>query len=182
MKKIAMKNTILSGLVLISVVATSAYAEPRQGKHLRAGANVQAEFTRQVQQKPTANGIVRNTVTTNAQGETATRNMTLTRDKEAGTRTRIVEGTNFSGGNYSGQSVTQKTDDGISRESTFTNAQGKTISKSMDLAVDKEAGTVTKNISVTHPNGEVTTKTQVTTRTRSEGEPADTSEPAGASQ
>lgn len=177
-----MKKTILSGLVLISLVASSAFAEPRQGKHVRAGAHVQGEFTRQVQQKPTANGIVRNTVTTNAQGETATRNMTLTRDKEAGTRTRTVEGTNFSGGSYSGQSVTQKTDDGISRESTFTNAQGKTISKSMDVVVDKDAGTVTKNISVTHPNGEVTTKTKVTTRTHSDSEPADASEPAGASQ
>jgi len=171
-----MKKTILSGLVVISLAASSAYAELHQGKHVRVGAHVQGEFTRQVQQKKTENGIVRNTVTTNAQGETATRTMTINNDKDAGTRTRTVEGTNFSGGSYSGQAVTQKTDDGFSRESSFTNAQGKTISKSMDVAVDKEAGTVTKNISVTHPNGEVSTKTQVTTRTHSGSEPAGTSE------
>lgn len=176
MKKIAMKKAILSGLVLISLAATSVYAEPRQGKHLRAGANLQGEFTRQVQQKPTANGIVRNTVTTNAQGETATRDMTLTRDKEAGTRTRTVEGTNFEGGSYSGQAVTQKTDDGYSRDASFTNAQGKTVSKSTDVVVDKEAGSVTKNVSVTRPNGEVTTTTKVTTKSRTESEPAGASE------
>lgn len=177
-----MKKTILSGLVLISLAASSVYAEPRQGKHLRLGAGVQGEITRTVQQKPIANGIVRSTVTTNAQGETATRDVTITRDKEAGTRTRTVEGTNFSGDSYSGQSTTQKTEDGFSRESSFTNAQGKTISKSMDVAVDREAGTVTKNINVTHPNGEVTTKTNVTTRTRSDNEPANASEPAGAGE
>lgn len=165
-----MKKTILSGLVLISLAASSVYAEPRHGKHLRLGAGVQGEFTRTIQQKPIANGVVRNTVTTNAQGETATRAVTLTSDNDAGTRTRIVEGTDFSGGNYSGQSVTQKTEEGFSRESSFTNAQGDTIRKSMDVVVDREAGTVTKNITVTHPNGEVTTKTNVTARARSNNE------------
>ena len=52
--------------------------------------------------------------------------------------------------------ASRKTEDGFSRESTFTNPEGKTGSRSTVGVVDKEAGTMTKTTTTTKPNGETT--------------------------
>jgi hypothetical protein len=74
-----------------------------------------------------------------------------------------MSGTNFNGESYSGQSTTRKTDTVFTRDATFTNTQGKTVSRHVDAVVNKDEGTVTKNISVIKPNGEATSKTVVKT-------------------
>ena len=157
-----MKKLLIPALVLC-VLAAPSYAERKSGIVDKHRMTPKGSFTRHTEQVATDNGFTRNTVTTRPNGDTATRNVTLTRDKEAGIRTREVSGTHFNGVSYSGQSVTQKTEDGYTRDSTYTNTQGKTVSRHVDAVVNKEEGIVTRNISVTKPNGETTEKTLVKT-------------------
>lgn len=158
-----MKKSLISTLILCTLVASSAYAERKSGSVDKHRMTPKGSFTRHTEQVASDTGFTRNTVATRANGDTATRTMTLARDKEAGTRIREMSGTNFNGESYSGLSTTQKTDTGFTRDATFTNAQGKTASRHVDAVVNKDAGTVTKNISVTKPNGETTSKTVVKT-------------------
>ena len=158
-----MKKLVIPALAICMLATSSAYAERKSGSFDKHRMTSKGSFTRHTEQVATDNGFTRNTVTTRPNGDTATRNMTLTRDKEAGTRTREVSGSHFNGVSYSGQSVTQQTEDGFTRDSTYTNAQGKTASRHVDAMVNKEEGVVTRNISVTKPNGETTEKTVVKT-------------------
>lgn len=158
-----MKKSLISTLIICTLVASSAYAERKSGSLDKHRITSKGISTRHTEQVATENGFTRNTVMTRANGDTATRNTTLTRDKDAGTRTREISGTHFNGTNYSGQSVTQKTETGFTHDANYTNSQGKTASRHVDAEVDKDEGTITKNISVTKPNGETTSKTVVKT-------------------
>jgi hypothetical protein len=109
----------------------------------------------------TENGFVRKISKTDAEGKTAERTTTVINNKEEGTRTHTVVGTTFEGKAYSGESVVQKTDNGFTTEQHFTGPDGKTMSRSVTGVVDKDAGTVTKNISLTE-DGETSTRVVVT--------------------
>lgn len=155
-----MKKLIITSIATLSLIASSVFADADR-PHKRAKAHHKPPVTRQVDQVRTENGFERDMTKTNAKGQTATRHTSVVNDKENKTRTRTVSGTNYNGGQYSGQRVTQKTEDGYTRDATFTNSQGKTTTRSVDAVVDKDAGTVTKNISVTNPEGETKTKVVV---------------------
>ncbi len=155
-----MKKLIITSIAALSLLAGSVFADADRS-HKRVKKHHNPPVTRQVEQVRTENGFERDMTKTNAKGQTATRHTSVVNDKESKTRTRTVSGTNYNGGQYSGQRVTQKTENGYTRDSTFTNSQGKTTTRSVDATVDKQAGTVTKNISVTNPEGETKTKVVV---------------------
>jgi hypothetical protein len=142
-------------MALLSIANVQAEATVKSTQHS------QGAITRQTQQQKTASGFTRTTTKTNAAGETATRTTTVVNDKDAGTRTRTVNGTTFNGESYSGESVAHKTDTGYSAQGQFTGVDGKTTDRSVDAVVDKNAGTITKNISTTPDGGQTTTKTVV---------------------
>ncbi|MBK8187669.1 MAG: hypothetical protein IPK77_10775 [Cellvibrio sp.] len=152
-----MKKLIIVGIAALSLIASSVLADANP-KQKRIKKHHKPPVTRQVDRVRTENGFERDMTKTNAKGETATRHTSVVNDKETQTRTRTVTGTHYNGGEYSGQSVTQKTEDGYTRDATRTNSQGKTTTRSVDATIDKEAGTVTKNISVTNPEGETKDK------------------------
>lgn len=155
-----MKKLIIASIAIVSLIASSAFADADRS-HKRVKKHHKPPVTRHVDQVKTENGFERDMSKTNAKGQTATRHTSVVNDKETKTRTRTVTGTNYNGGQYSGQRVTQKTDDGYTRDATFTNSQGKTSTRSVDAVVNKDAGTVTKNISVTNPEGETKDKVVV---------------------
>lgn len=109
---------------------------------------------RNTKQTITDNGFTRNSTMTNSQGQAATKNITVVNDKEAGIHTRTMSGTTFDGKIFSANSTTKKTDEGFSRESSFTNPEGKTGSRSTVAVIDKQAGTMTKTSTINTPNGE----------------------------
>ena len=160
-----MKNALFTTALICSLATSSAFAKHHSGSVDKARQTAQGTFTRHVEQTATENGFNRTTTSTRADGKTATRQESVEYNKETETRTKTLSGTNFNGGSYSGQTVTQKTDTGFTRDSTKTNAQGKTASLHVDATVDKAAGTVSKNITTTKPNGETSTVTVVKTRT-----------------
>lgn len=123
----------------------------KKERHTRQGQVVQRETTQQA----TENGFRRDTVVTNAQGQTANRQVEVVHDKEAGTRTRTMTGTTFDGKPVSGQSVTTRTEDGFTRQDSFTGPNGQTRTREMD--VSRDGNTVTKTVTTTNPQGQTQT-------------------------
>ena len=145
-------------LLLISGIAQ---AQHGKGSHHSKNHHPEGSYTSQVQQVDTGNGFIRTTTTTNAEGKTAIHKITVVDNKENGTHTRSVTGTNFKGESYSDESTYRKTADGYNRETQRIDVDGKKVTRSESSIVDKTAGTVTKTISTTPDGGETTTKTVV---------------------
>jgi len=160
-----MKNALIATALICSLAASSAFAKHHSGTLDKTRQMPQGTFTRHSEQIATANGFQRTTTATRADGKTAIRNVTVENSKETGMRSKIINGTNFNGGSFSGQIVTQKTETGFTRDTTKTNAQGKTASRHVKATVDKAAGSISKIISITQPNGETSTGTVVKIRT-----------------
>ena len=90
----------------------------------------------------------------------------VTNDREAGTRTRDVDYTGFDGKTRSVDSVATKTDDGLTRSTTVTNAQGQTATR--DLTVVARQGnrhTTTRSADYTTFDGREGSMSDVIQRT-----------------
>ena len=96
----------------------------------------------------TDDGFTRNTAATNAQGRTATRDLTVSRDKEAGTVNRQANYSTFDGREGSKSDVIQRTDDGYSRDITRTTPNGETHTRAVDVSCDRGAGKCVKQVDV----------------------------------
>lgn len=163
-------HLMLAVALTTSCIVPVAHAE-RAAKHPRHSYSADVTRTygngktvnRHTEQTATATGFNRSSTMTGSDGRTASRNVSANRDAETGTYTKSVNGTRMNGDTYSGERVTQKTDDGYTRSSTRTNASGETASKQVSAVVDRENGTLTKNISATGFNGETHSTTVVKT-------------------
>jgi len=96
----------------------------------------------------TEDGFTRSTTATNKDGETATRDLTVSRDKEAGTVNRESNYTTFDGGEGSKSDVIQRTDDGYTRDTTRTLPNGESQTRAVDVSCDKDAGKCVKQVEV----------------------------------
>jgi hypothetical protein len=77
------------------------------------------------------------------------RNATVTRDREAGTRTRDVAVTNGQGDTLrTVHDVTQRTDDGYTRSTDVVGRAGGTTSRDVDVSRDAETGVKTRTVTV----------------------------------
>ncbi|HEY6124703.1 MAG TPA: hypothetical protein VIV63_08635, partial [Steroidobacteraceae bacterium] len=83
--------------------------------------------------------------------ETATRDLTVSRDKEAGTVTRESNYTTFDGREGSKSDVVQRTDDGYTRDTVRTMPSGETQTRAVDVSCDKDAGKCVKQVEVNKP-------------------------------
>ncbi len=152
-----LSKTLLSISLVASLFSIPAYAAEPAAKHHKHNV-VNRESTK----TKTDNGFVHTLNKTNDQGATASRRTEVARDKDAGTRTRTTSGSTFEGKTYNGENVSRKTDTGYTSQGHFTNSEGKVVDRSVDATINKDANTVTKQISVTPEGGE----TQTTTRVR----------------
>lgn len=162
-----MKSTLTISSTLIACIFSCAAAQaapPGAAKREALRANAPHIASRQMERIRTDNGFTRKVTTTTTDGRIATRNMAVTRDPETQTRTRTMEGTNFAGESFSGQSTQQRTENGYTSSHQRTNAQGQTASSNKIVTVDQEAGTATKTITRTNFAGETSTKTVVVER------------------
>jgi hypothetical protein len=156
------------GIVAIAtLLAASGAAIARDGQRQR-GANaprVTQPHTRTTERQRTDTGHTRTDTVTRADGATATRNAVVTHDKDAGTRTRNVDYTGFDGKQRSVDSVSTKTDDGFTRSTTATNAQGQTATRDLTVSRDKESGTTTREANYTTFDGGTGSMSDVIQRT-----------------
>lgn len=161
-----MKKVLLVLTIAAATVAGAAHAERRNFSTdvTRTGADGRG-YSRHTEQVGSANGFSRQSALTTNSGKTASRAVDVSNDAAAQSRTRAVEGTRLNGNSYSGQRVTTRTDDGYTRNGTYTNAAGESASRNVDVSVDAESQTLTKNKSVTGFNGETHSSSVVRTRT-----------------
>jgi len=151
----------------VTLLAASGAAIARDGQRQRGAhaPRVTQPHTRTTERQRTDNGHKRTDTVTRADGATATRNATVSNDKEAGTRTRNVDYTGFDGRQRSVDSVSTKTDDGFTRSTTATNAQGETATRDLTVSRDKETGTTTREANYTTFDGRTGSMSDVIQRT-----------------
>ena len=166
-----MNKSILSIALVLTVAAAGAQAERRNLLDRTViNATAHGSITRQAEHRPTENGATREIIRTNAQGETATRSSAIVGDNEVGVATRTVSGVAFDGTSYAGERVITRTENGLERVSNDSDSEGASRSGSASLALDKEAGTLTKQVdaSLTNRQGETTSTSGESVITRTE--------------
>lgn len=150
--KTCLAATLMSGLIAANV-ALAGNPAAQHHKHVVAD--------RKTEKVKTDTGFTRTVSKTDSAGATATRRTDVTVNKEEGLRSATTSGTTFDGKTYTGESTAHKTESGYVSQGQLTTSDGKVVNRSVNATVDKDAGTVTKEISVTPQGGETKTKTVV---------------------
>jgi hypothetical protein len=143
---------LLAGTI-VATQLTAIPAEARDGRQRQGHSRPHGDYTHQSHVQRTTSGHTRNDTWTNAQGRTASRDAVVVDDKQARTRTRDVQWQGPEGGQGSRHDVTQRTDDGYTRNSTATNAQGQTATRNATVANDAATRTRSRNVTATGFNG-----------------------------
>lgn len=156
------------------VLSLPVEASPRAGSGARpAAAQPRAQhahgvprgnYERETVRTRTETGHTRNTTVTNGQGQTATRDISVARDPASGTLTRSMDSTGFGGQSRSADTVITRTGDGYTSNTQFTGPNGSS-SRDVVVARDREAGTSTRDVAWSLPDGRTATSNAVTTRT-----------------
>jgi len=168
LKKSTLKKfaAITSSLVVFSLISAACNAEhPRRefNKTIKRDHHA-GSYTRAIEQHRIENGIQRSSRVETPNGRTAVREITRTKDHEAQTSTRTVIGTRLNGSAYSGETIRQRTVDGFVQNSTRTNADGDTATRSKEVSIDRDSGVISKQVEYTNFSGESGSKTIVIER------------------
>lgn len=145
----------LGSMLGLALVTFNVPAEAGDGasKRARPAAGAQqkprahGDYTRHTQVNRTANGYTRTDTWTGDKG-TATRNAEVVNDRARQTRTRNVEWTGPQGQQAHRTDVTQRTDDGYTRNSVATGPNGGTATRNVVATRDPASGTWTKDVTV----------------------------------
>lgn len=123
------------------------------------------DWSRHTEAQRTDNGHTSRTTWTGENGKTATRDATVVKDREAGTRTRDVTYTGPEGRTRTINDVTQRTENGHTRDTSVTDAEGRTATRAAVVTRDRENGTRTKDVTYTGREGQRATVDDVIQRT-----------------
>jgi hypothetical protein len=121
--------------------------------------------TKDVVGQRTEDGRTRSTTWTDAQGRTASREATVTRDPAAGTRTRDVVLTGRDGQTRTRSTTVERTENGHTSATVLTDAQGNVATRDASVTRDPETGTRTRQVEWTGRDGQTASRTSVTQRT-----------------
>jgi|APFre7841882724_1041349.scaffolds.fasta_scaffold07593_4 hypothetical protein len=143
---------LLAG-ALVATQLAAVSAEARDGRQRQGHSRPHGDYSHQSQVQRTTSGHTRSDTWTNAQGRTASRDAVVVNDKQARTRTRDVQWQGPEGGQGSRHDVIQRTDDGYTRSSTATNAQGQTATRNATVVDDAAARTRSRNVTATGFDG-----------------------------
>ena len=157
MLKTIFGKTCLATVLFASLNITNMASAANHASHDRTHSVVD----RKTEKVKTDTGFSRTTTKTDDKGATAIRKTDVAINKAEGSRTTSTSGTTFDGKAYSGESTAHKTDTGYVSQGQFTTPDGKVINRSVNATVDKKAGTVTEEVSVTPQGGETKTRTIV---------------------
>ncbi|MEM7281586.1 MAG: hypothetical protein AAF438_08155 [Pseudomonadota bacterium] len=135
----------------------------RQGRKHRSVDGKQR--SKQTRHKRTENGRESRTEWTGHNGRKATRDVTVTNDRELGQRTKDVTYTGPGGKQRTANHQTNKTQNGYTRGSVFTDAQGRQATKDVVVNNDKENGIRTKDVTFVGRDGQTRTANHTTTQT-----------------
>jgi hypothetical protein len=102
----------------------------------------------------TDEGYTRTTTATGAKGQTATRNLDVSRSEDTGTVTREANYSTPDGRSGSMSDVIQRTEDGYSRDTTRTTPDGESHTRSVDVSCEKDAKKCVRQVDVGQQPGE----------------------------
>ncbi|RYY02980.1 MAG: hypothetical protein EOO53_09845 [Gammaproteobacteria bacterium] len=156
LKAILNKTLVSVSLLAVFGVTNISYAADVAGKHQK-----HSVVDRKTERVKTDNGFTRTESKTDAAGATAFRRTDVVVDKDSGSRSKSVSGNTFEGKTYTEQSISHKTETGYVSQGQLRTSDGKVVDRSVTATVDKTAGTITKDISVTPQGEETRTKTVV---------------------
>jgi hypothetical protein len=164
--RLSLKPALLGAASLLSVAVAlgSASAEARPGDRAERP-HARGDWSSHSERQRTDNGHSTHTSWTASNGKTATRDATVVNDKEIQTRSRDVSYIGPNGEQSSVHDVRQKTDDGHTHNSTFTDSQGRTATREATVVNDKDAGTRTRDVTYTGRGGQQRTVSEVTQKT-----------------
>jgi hypothetical protein len=157
--------TAASALGLLLVLGSATAQTRTSGERPHRAHVPQGSWSSHSERQRTENGHETHTTWNGQNGKTATRDAKVVNDKAAGSRTRDVSYTGPNGKQNSVHDVTQKTDNGHTRDSTYTNGKGETATRNAVVTNDKDNGTRTRDVTYTGVNGKTSTVDSVTTRT-----------------
>jgi hypothetical protein len=123
------------------------------------------ERTHATERARTENGHTRRDEWTNARGDTVTRDARVVDDPASRSRTRDVVWTGPDGRQATREDVTQRTADGFARASAVTLPDGRVVRRDADVVRDGEAGTRSREVTTTGPEGRTRSVSDVTQRT-----------------
>jgi hypothetical protein len=132
------------GLVLALGASTADAARRAQPQRDRAA----GQWTRHTEGQRTENGRQSHGTVANRNGKEASRNVAVQRDAESGTRTRGVTETGFGGKSRSASTVSERTENGVTRSQTATRPNGREVSRDVAATRDPATGTFTKDVTV----------------------------------
>ncbi|MCU0760166.1 MAG: hypothetical protein MUF07_13345 [Steroidobacteraceae bacterium] len=168
-------RVVATGLLSMLLVAAAGAAEARErGGGARGGAMTGAPqprraagggWPRTTETQRTENGRLRSDRWEGADGRSASRDVAVTRDREAGTRTRESAWTRPNGDAGNATTVTRRTDDGFTRNTTVTNAEGQVATRDVAVSRDREAGTATRSVDYSGFDGRSASVDATRTRT-----------------
>jgi len=142
------------GLVLAAGSGGNAHADPARTGQPRAmhpqaqKMRPQASYTHHTEVQRTEHGHTRSDTWTGDKGRTATRQAEVVNDPASKTRTRDVQWTGPNGQQATRTDVTQRTDNGYTRNSTATGPNGGTVERDVVATHDKATGTWVKDVTV----------------------------------
>jgi hypothetical protein len=150
LRAIAVAGTLGLTLMTLAVPAGAGDGKPGKARQGHASAHKprpQGDYTRHTEVRRTPNGHTRDDTWTGAQG-TATRSAEVVNDRENRKRTRDVTWSGPQGQQATRTDVTQRTDDGYTRNTVATGAQGGTATRDVVATHDAESGTWTRDVTV----------------------------------
>ncbi len=146
--KISMRTQRASACALATVLAALALQSTALAGNQSGNHSGKREGTKTIQTQRTATGYDRQTTWAGQNGKTATRDAVVTRDREAGTRTRDITSTGPNGKTRTVNDVTTRTDTGYHRETLVTNPNGSTLMRDVTSSYDPATQTRTKEVTV----------------------------------
>lgn len=102
---------------------------------------------------------------TDAEGSTATRDVTVSRDSEAGSATRSTNLTARDGRTLERETTVTRTGDGFESQTVVTGPEGQSATRSSSGSYDAEAGSYTREVSATDAAGRTRERSTTTART-----------------
>jgi uncharacterized protein YdeI (BOF family) len=155
-----------AALVVISALPTESYARERgQNAQRQRHAVPAGQWTRTTERQRTDDGHTRRDTWQGADGRSASRDVVVANDAENKTRTRNGVWTGPKGNQATVDTVTQKTDDGFTRNTVVTKPDGSTANRDLTVVNDKEAGTRSVSIDRTGFEGRTSSYDSVAQKT-----------------
>ncbi|WP_317931812.1 hypothetical protein [Halioxenophilus sp. WMMB6] len=164
-----MKPLLIALPMLLALTALEANAGERN--HTTTMTNAHGTFSRNTHLQTSANGFERNRVTTGPGGQSREMHSRVNVDADQGVLTRERTTVRANGSTLSSDAQVVRTENGYQRSISRSNGNGASVETEVDVSVDREAKSLTKEITVVDASGASHSNTITHTVTKGDANP-----------